>query len=61
MNEYDTQKQLVDAMTRLAIHPEQAWEMGLAGWQRAREKFNIEDCAANVYRIIQSVTGKSHA
>ena len=58
---YDTQEQLVDAMTRLAIHPDQAREMGLAGWQRAKEKFNIEESAANVYRIIQSVTGKPHA
>ena len=32
--------------------------MGLAGWQRARDFFNIEDYAANVYRVIQSVMEK---
>lgn len=35
-----------------------AKSMGLAGWQRARDLFNIEDYAANVYRVIQSVMEK---
>lgn len=32
--------------------------MGQAGWRRARELFSIEDYAANVYRVIQSVIEK---
>jgi len=35
-----------------------ARQMGLAGWERARELFSIEDNAANVYKVIQSVIEK---
>ena len=30
-------------------------QIGVVGWQRARNLFNIEDYAANVYRVVQSV------
>lgn len=53
---YNTFEELVKAMSKLAQHPEQGQKMGLVGWQRARELFNIEDYAANVYYVIQSVT-----
>ncbi len=36
-----------------------ARQMGLAGWERARELFSIEKCAASVYQIIQSVVSKA--
>lgn len=55
---YNTFEELVDAMRELAQNPEKAQKMGLDGWQRARELFNIEDYAANVYRVIQSVMEK---
>lgn len=34
---------------------QKAQEMGIAGWQRARELFNVEDYAAKVFRVIQNV------
>jgi len=55
---YNTFDELVQAMRELALNPEQGRKMGLAGWQRARTLFNIEDYAANVYRVIQSVMEK---
>lgn len=55
---YNTFDELVQAMRELAQNPEQGRKMGLAGWQRARTLFNIEDYAANVYRVIQSVMEK---
>lgn len=56
---YDTEDELVSAMTRMIQYPTEARQMGLAGWKRAREHFNIEDYAANVYQIIKSVAGKN--
>jgi len=55
---YNTFDELVEAMLKLIQNPEQGRKMGLAGWQRARKLFNIEDYAANVYRVIQSVMDK---
>ena len=55
---YDTFDDLVESMTRLVQDPALGRQMGLAGWQRAKEMFNIEDYAANVYKVIQSVTNK---
>ena len=52
---YATFDELVDYMEKLVRDPQLGKRMGLAGWQRAKEKFNIEDYAANVYRVIQSV------
>lgn len=52
---YNTLDELVEAMCKLAQNPSLSRQMGLAGWQRARDLFNIEDYAANVYRVIQSV------
>lgn len=43
-------------MNNLVQNPEPARHTGLAGWQRARDMFNIEDYAANVYKVIQLVT-----
>ena len=52
---YNTFDELVEAMRKLAQNHKMSQKMGLAGWQRARSLFNIEDYAANVYRVIQSV------
>jgi glycosyltransferase involved in cell wall biosynthesis len=46
-------------MATLAQNPELCQQMGLAGWARARELFNTEDCAAKVFEIIQSVVNKA--
>jgi glycosyltransferase involved in cell wall biosynthesis len=53
---YDTFDELVTAMIKVAENPAWARQLGLAGWQSARERFNIEDYAANVYQIIQSIS-----
>ncbi len=45
-------------MKNLVQVPRAARRMGLAGWQRARDLFNIEDYAANVYCVIQSLMKK---
>ncbi len=50
---------LVESMATLAQNPELCQQMGLAGWARARELFNTEDCAAKVFEIIQSVVNKA--
>ncbi len=55
---YNTFDELVEAMLKLAQNPVLGQKMGLAGWQRARDLFTIEDYAANVYRVIQSVMEK---
>ena len=55
---YNTFDGLVEAMMKLARNPELGQRLGLAGWQRARDLFNIENYSANVYRVIQSVMEK---
>ena len=45
---YNTFDELVESMTRLVQDPALGRQMGLAGWQRAKQMFNIEDYAANV-------------
>jgi len=52
---YNTFDELVAEMIKLVQNPEIGIQMGLAGWQRAKNLFNIEDYAANVYQVIQSV------
>ncbi len=52
---YETDEELLSGMRRMVENPEWARQMGLAGWVRAKEKFNIETYAENVYRVIQSV------
>lgn len=52
---YDSFDELVAGMKIMIQEPDQARKMGFTGWQRARELFNIEDYATNVYRVIQSV------
>ena len=56
---YDNFDALVESMAALAQNPALSQQMGLAGWARARELFNTEDCAAKVFEIIQSVTNKA--
>lgn len=56
---YDSFEELVASMKNMVQEPEEARQMGLAGWQRAREVFSIEKCAASVYQIIQSVVNKA--
>lgn len=51
--------ELVKAMLELAQDRPLSQKLGLAGWQRARELFSIEKCAASVYQIIQSVVSKA--
>ncbi|HHU08321.1 MAG TPA: glycosyltransferase family 4 protein [Clostridiaceae bacterium] len=55
---YDSFEELVAYMKAMVEDPGAARQMGLAGWQRARDLFNIEDYAAKVYRVIQSVMEK---
>lgn len=55
---YNTFEDLVEAMRTLAQNPEQGRKMGLTGWQRASDLFTIEDYAANVYHVIESVMEK---
>ena len=55
---YDSFEELVAYMKAMVEDPGAARQMGLAGWQRARDLFNIEDYAAKVYRIIQFVMEK---
>lgn len=45
-------------MKILVQDPQVTKLMGLVGWQRAMDLFNIEAYAANVYRVIQSVMEK---
>jgi len=52
---YNTFEELVDSMRWIAQNPEWGRQLGLEGWRLAKERFNIEDYAANVYRVIQSV------
>ena len=56
---YNTFDELVKAMRRLAQDRFLSRKMGLAGWERARELFSIEKCAASVYQVIQSVMSKA--
>jgi glycosyltransferase involved in cell wall biosynthesis len=53
---YDTQEELVERMEELVRNPESGRQFGQEGWRVAREKFAIEDYAANVYNVIQSVS-----
>ena len=55
---YNTFDELVEYMSRLVQKPDLGRQMGLKGWQRAKQMFNIEDYAANVYQVIQSVMKK---
>jgi glycosyltransferase involved in cell wall biosynthesis len=52
---YDTQEELVECMAKMVGNPELGRQLGLEGWRVAREKFAIEDYAANVYNVLQSV------
>ncbi len=56
---YNSFDELVEAMRRLAQDWSLSRKMGLAGWERARELFSIEQCAASVYQVIQSVMSKA--
>lgn len=52
---YNSTDELVEYMTRLVRNPELGKQLGLAGWQRARDLFNTEAYAASVFHVIQSV------
>lgn len=52
---YDTFDELVVAMTRLAENPVWGVQLGAAGWKLAKERFCVENYAADIYKIIQSV------
>lgn len=55
---YDSFEELVASMKNMIQYPQEARQMGLAGWQRACELYNIEDYANNVYKVIQAVMEK---
>ncbi len=52
---YNTFDELVEAMMRMVNNPEWRRQLGLEGWRVAKERFNIEDYASNIYEIIQLV------
>lgn len=56
---YDSFEELVTRMKDFVQDSEAARQMGLAGWQRARDLFNIEDYAAKVYKVIASVMART--
>jgi len=55
---YNSPGELLKGMCRMVQEPAWACQLGLAGWQRAKELFNIEDYAAGVYQVIQKVMEK---
>jgi len=56
---YNTPEELAGRMGELARDRSLSRRMGQAGWERAREQFSIEKCAASVYQVIQSVMSKA--
>jgi len=52
---YNNFDELVDCMEKIQNNPDWGKQMGINGWNRAKKYFSIEDYAANVYEIIQSV------
>lgn len=52
---YDTPAELAARMSELAQNRPLSQQLGQAGWERARELFSIEKCAASVYQVFQSV------
>jgi len=54
---YNSFDQLVAVMLRVVQNPDWGRQLGLNGWQSAKERFNIENYAAKVYQVIQSVSG----
>lgn len=55
---YNTFEEFVEAMRTLAQNPEEGRKMGLAGWQRARELFNIENYSDNIHKVITLIIAK---
>jgi len=55
---YNSPGELLEGMCRMVQAPDWARQLGLAGAQRAKELFNIEDYAAGVYQVIQKVMQK---
>ena len=51
---YDSFDELVGFMKDLVQDQQKSQQMGIAGWQRARELFNVEDYAENVFGVIQN-------
>jgi glycosyltransferase involved in cell wall biosynthesis len=52
---FDSFDELVESMYEMAITPEKGKKYGLAGWKLARNRFNVEDYAESVHRIIRAV------
>lgn len=52
---YNTFDELVNAMIRIIENPEWGQRLGLEGWQQAKDRFNIEANADNVYQVIHSI------
>ena len=51
---YDSFDELVEFLKDLVQDQQKSQQMGIAGWQRARELFNVEDYAENVFGVIQN-------
>ena len=56
---YDTPAELAARMSELAQNRSFSCQLGQAGWERARELFSIEKCAASVFQVFQSVLSKN--
>lgn len=52
---YESIEELIVCMKNIVQESKNANQMGLAGWQRARELFTIEDYAENVFRVVDSL------
>lgn len=53
---YNTFDELVDKMVAVLENPEWATQIGFTGWQMAKQRFNIENYASNVYQVIKSLS-----
>ena len=52
---YDTHDELVNYMEKFIKDPNLAKEMGLRGWEYAKERFTIEKYAKDIFKIISSI------
>jgi len=53
---YDTPAELAARMSELAQNRPLSRELGQAGWERARERFSIDDYSENIHKILQLVS-----
>lgn len=53
---YNTFDELVESMEKLLVNPSRSRNFGLQGWEKARQKFSIEDYTSQIFEIIKSIT-----